>query len=157
MHLFIDTSRTGEPFNTSTASNFFQKLLRRLGAPPGKSLNPHSLRHVFIGHRRAQGAGAPGPDQDGAALLMGHSPKQWDYYDSQHSDRVIAQALQAMPAWRASLAAAALPPPLVLRLEAPVAPVQTNSVVQEEADAFYSCSSDSSSGEEAEDFCITVD
>ena len=88
---------------------------------------------------------------------MGHSPKQWDYYDSQHSDRVIAQTLQAMPAWRASLAAAALPPPLVLRLEAPVHP---SSIVQEkavEADAFYSCSSDSSSGEEAEDFCITVD
>ena len=88
---------------------------------------------------------------------MGHSPKQWDYYDSQHSDRVIAQTLQAMPAWRASLAAAALPPPLVLRFEAPVHP---NSIVQEEAveaDAFYSCSNDSSSGEEAEDFCITLD
>lgn len=100
--MFFNLMRGGEPHDTKTLNYWFRKLLIRLGANPSYKLNPHMLRHIFVGERRSSDAVA-GPRDESAALMMGHGLRQWEVYDSRWWDRQVDECVADMQAWRQAL------------------------------------------------------
>lgn len=73
-----------------------------LGASPSMNLNPHKLRHIFVGERRSTRAVA-GPAEESAALMMGHNVRQWDLYEGKWWDRKVEECVGDMQVWRQEL------------------------------------------------------
>ena len=105
-------------------------------------MNPIMCRQVFVNERQAHSAAA-GPSNQGAAMVMGHSIKQWDKrFDMQYHPRMAQNAVDGMQSWRAAM----------LQSHTPVAAVLTLSkalhcghvlVSESEESQYQSCCSDS--------------
>ncbi len=67
------------------------------------TISPSQCRQVFV-HERRSAERVEGPSDKGAAMVMGHSPKQWDkWYDLDFHARHAQQAVDAMATWRNNL------------------------------------------------------
>ena len=87
-------------FNSSTFCLHWQAWMRSLGGPP---LNPTTCRQIFVTERQSDTA-APGPSDRGAAMVMGHSTRQWnDWYDVKFHAKLAQHAVDAMQAWRTAM------------------------------------------------------
>ena len=95
-HVFMDLQ--GRPFvDSSSFSYYWQRFLTNHGAP---ALNPSICRQIFVLERMSDGAAA-GPSNRGAAMVMGHSVKQWhDWYDLKFHSRLAQNAVDSMQGWR---------------------------------------------------------
>ncbi|KAL3163440.1 hypothetical protein ABBQ32_009816 [Trebouxia sp. C0010 RCD-2024] len=79
---------------------YWQKWLVSRG---GVAMNPSMCRQVFVDERQSDSATA-GPSNQGAAMVMGHSVKQWDkWYDMQYHPRLAQNAVDGMQSWRAAM------------------------------------------------------
>lgn len=98
-HVFMNLR--GKPFDSSSSfSNYWQRFLVIHGAP---ALNPSICRQIFVLERMSDGA-AVGPSDRGAAMVMGHSVKQWhDWYDLKFHSRLAQDAVNSMQDWRRCL------------------------------------------------------
>lgn len=97
--VFMDLQ--GRPFDISSSFCYYwQRFLVSHGAP---ALNPSICRQIFVMERMSEGAAA-GPSDRGAAMVMGHSVKQWhDWYDLKFHSRLAQDAVNSMQDWRRSL------------------------------------------------------
>lgn len=97
--VFMDLQ--GRPFDISSSfCSYWQRFLVSHGAP---ALNPSICRQIFVVERMSEGA-AVGPSNRGAAMVMGHSVKQWhDWYDLKFHSRLAQDAVNSMQDWRQSL------------------------------------------------------
>lgn len=93
--VFMDSScRT---FGSSSLCTYWQSWMRSLGGPP---LTPSICRKIFVTERCSDNP-APGPSDRGAAMVMGHSTRQWlDWYDVKFHAKLAQHAVDAMKAWR---------------------------------------------------------
>ena len=89
------------PFDSSSSfCNYWQRFLVSHGAT---ALNPSICRQMFVLERMSDGA-AVGPSHRGAAMVMGHSVKQWhDGYDLRFHSRLAQDAVNSMQDWRLRL------------------------------------------------------
>ncbi|KAL3137449.1 hypothetical protein ABBQ32_006969 [Trebouxia sp. C0010 RCD-2024] len=79
---------------------YWQKWLVSRGGVP---MNPSMCRQVFVDERQSDSA-TSGPSHQGAAMVMGHSVKQWDkWYDMQYHPRLAQNAVDGMQSWRAAM------------------------------------------------------
>ena len=84
-------------FTVVTFCLHWQSFMRSLGGP---ALPPSKCRQIFATERCSDDA-APGPSDRGAAMVMGHSTKQWlDWYDVKFHSRLAQHAVDAMTLWR---------------------------------------------------------
>jgi hypothetical protein len=101
-HMFLGNK--GLPFTQAhQLQQYFKQdiMCARLGFRVG--LNPHALRHLFVGERRSSHAVA-GPADRGVAMVMGHTLRAWDrFYDLDFMPREAQQAVNDMKAWREAL------------------------------------------------------
>lgn len=104
-------------FTTNSFNPWFKKMLVSLGASQSMNLNPHKLRYIFVGERRS-GQAVAGPCEPAAAMMMGHSHKQWDLYEGRYWDRTVTQCLKDMVTWRHALVAQ-------VKVQAPNPPLAT--------------------------------
>ena len=94
--LFLTT--TGHKFSSARFCQYFQEIMAKMGAP---ALAPKDLRHIFVVDR-CDNTSVPGPANDGAAMVMGHSERAWHgVYDLRYSRRKANDAVSAMADWRA--------------------------------------------------------
>ena len=104
-HVFVDMQ--GRPFNHSNFSGYWSRIMKAIDAP---LLSPSLCRQVFVLERRSEERVA-GPSDRGAAMVMGHSVKQWDkWYDLNFHARQAQQAVNAMTTWRQALLSPAAQP-----------------------------------------------
>jgi len=98
-HVFMDLQ--GRPFDGSSSfCSYWQRFMVSHGAP---ALNPSMCRQIFVLERMSEGA-AVGPSDRGAAMIMGHSVKQWhDWYDLKFHSRLAQNAVNSMQDWRRCL------------------------------------------------------
>lgn len=111
-HVFVD--RQGRPFTDSNLTIYWDKMMMGMGLSP--SISPSLCRQVFVHERRSPDR-VEGPNDRGAAMVMGHSLAQWNkWYDLDFHDREAQQAVDAMEAWRVNLLSshAQAPPPSTL-------------------------------------------
>jgi hypothetical protein len=67
------------------------------------SFPPQLCRSIFVDERRGSDR-APGPADEAAAMVLGHSLRQWDTtYDRRFASRQVAAVPSAMQEWRAHL------------------------------------------------------
>ena len=102
-HMFMDTK--GRPMLVASKMSFCWTghLCSRLGI--SKVFPPNRLRHIFVDERRSKQR-VEGPEDGGAALLMGNSEIRWSKsYDLRASQRESTHAVEAMGAWRAAMLA----------------------------------------------------
>ena len=94
--VFMDLQ--GRPFvDSSSFCSYWQRFLVSHGAP---ALNPSICRQIFVLERMSDSA-AVGPSDRGAAMVMGHSVKQWhDWYDLKFHSRLAQNAVDSMQGWR---------------------------------------------------------
>ena len=103
-HVFMDMH--GRAFDGSVFTTYWQSMMRRLGAP---ALNPSICKQIFVSERQSDNA-APGPSSRGAAMIMGHSVRQWhDWYDLSFHARLAQDAVNAMQVWRVAMLRSAIP------------------------------------------------
>ena len=97
-HVFVDLQ--GKPFTSSNFSMYWNKVMTALGVP---AMPPSQCRQVFVAERRSEDRVA-GPNERGAAMVMGHSVHQWNkWYDLAFHARHAQQAVDAMSSWRQAL------------------------------------------------------
>lgn len=78
-------------------------MLNRFEAP--FRFAPNQLRHIFVDERCSQGH-VNGPENRGAARVMGNSVERWAIsYDRNIHSREVQQAVNAMQQWREQLLA----------------------------------------------------
>ena len=103
-HVFMDTQ--GRAFGSAVFTTYWQNMMLRLGAP---ALNPSICRQIFVSERQSDNA-APGPSDRGAAMIMGHSIRQWhDWYDLSFHARLAQDAVNAMQVWRDAMLQSSAP------------------------------------------------
>ena len=114
--VFMDLQ--GRPFDISSSFCYYwQRFLVSHGAP---ALNPSICRQIFVMERMSEGA-AVGPSDRGAAMVMGHSVKQWhDWYDLKFHSRLAQDAVNSMQGWRRSLLDVAAQPASIPRRRAQI-------------------------------------
>jgi len=94
-------TRNGEKVTQSGLTYHFKKIYRSAGAPA--SIYPQLLRHIFVSERESLDRAA-GPENAGAALIMGNSETQWrGSYDLSHTRRETQQAVADMASWRRAM------------------------------------------------------
>ena len=104
-HPFMFMNAEGQPFaDSGNFHHYWKALIDSWGGP---RLGPHLLRHLFVTQRMLdQGASTPSLEDLGFAFAMGHGHEQWhksyNLVSLQHS---CQQAVDSMPAWRASMLA----------------------------------------------------
>ena len=127
-HVFMDLQ--GRPFFTLASGSFsyyWQRFLVNHGAP---ALNPSICRQIFVVERMSEDA-AVGPSNRGAAMIMGHSVKQWhDWYDLKFHSRLAQNAVDCMQDWRLCLLGVAPAP-----VAAPQKPRRRAQIVLSESDS----------------------
>ena len=102
-HMFMDLK--GKPMLMASKMSFYWSghLCQRLGI--SKVFPPNRLRHIFVDERRSRQR-VEGPDDGGAALVMGNSEIRWSKsYDLRAMQRKSTHAVEAMGAWRAAMLA----------------------------------------------------
>ena len=104
-NMFIST--TGKAFSAPLFCQYFQSVMCKMQAAP---IAPKDLRQIFVTERCSRNS-APGPHRSGAAMVMGHSERQWDEsYNLEFGRSLAQQAVACMPEWRMhALARAAAP------------------------------------------------
>lgn len=96
--VFMD--KHGRAFDSSVFTTHFQNWMRSQGGP---ALNPTICRQIFVTERQSAEAVA-GPSARGAAMVMGHSLRQWhEWYDIDFHTRLAQDAVTAMRRWRHAL------------------------------------------------------
>ena len=87
-------SLRGKRFSSSSSfTTYWQQHMASKGGPP---LDPSTCRQVLVVERMFEGAAA-GPSDRGAAMVMGHSVKQWlDSYNLKFHPRLAQNAVDAM-------------------------------------------------------------
>lgn len=96
-YVFVDMM--GRPLTHITFGTYFHKMTRTL-QPDFPQLAPSLLRHVFVDERMSKRR-VEGPDDRGAAHVMGNSERQWhDSYDLKFDTREAQAAVDAMDTWR---------------------------------------------------------
>lgn len=94
-HVFVDGK--GRPFNDSNFAIYWNSMVQAMGLPP---FSPSQCRQMFVEERRSPGK-VEGPNERGAAMVMGHSVAQWDkWYDQSFHARQAQEAVDAMTKWR---------------------------------------------------------
>ena len=121
--VFMDLQ--GRPFEISCNFTYYwQRFLVSHGAP---ALNPSICRQIFVMERMSEGA-AVGPSNRGAAMVMGHSVKQWhDWYDLKFHSRLAQNAVNSMQDWRLALLGVAAQPPSAPRRRAQIVYTDSDS------------------------------
>ena len=100
--VFVDMG--GSPLTKSNFSVYFMKMTRAID-PSFPKLAPSMLRHVFVDERRSKQR-VEGPEDKGAAHVMGNSERQWELsYDLQFDTREAQAAVDAMDTWRCGVLA----------------------------------------------------
>ena len=137
-YLFMDMHGRGFQ-DAAVFTLYWQKRLVSRGGVP---MNPSMCMKVFVEERQSNSAAA-GPSNEGAAMVMGHSVKQWHkWYDMQYHPRMAQNAVDGMQSWRAAM----------LQSRTPAAPDLTVSaalhcrhvlVSESEESQYQSCCSDS--------------
>ena len=104
-HPFMFMNADGQPFKDSSTFHYYWKAL--IASWGGPSLGPHLLRHVFVTQRmQSRGPSTPSQEDLGFACAMGHAHEQWDTsYNLVSLQQKVQQAVDSMPAWRASMLA----------------------------------------------------
>ena len=98
-HVFVDYQ--ARPFTDSNFTIYWGRIMRAYGLQD--TISPSQCRQVFV-HERRSAERVEGPSDKGAAMVMGHSPKQWDkWYDLDFHARHAQQAVDAMATWRNNL------------------------------------------------------
>ena len=98
-YVFMDMHGRGF-LDAAVLTLYWQKWLVSRGGVP---MNPSMCRQVFVDERQSHTAAA-GPSNQGAAMVMGHSIKQWDkWYDMQYHPRMAQNAVDGMQSWRAAM------------------------------------------------------
>ena len=98
-YVFMDMHGRGF-LDAAVLTLYWQKWLVSRGGVP---MNPSMCRQVFVDERQSHSAAA-GPSNQGAAMVMGHSIKQWDkWYDMQYHPRMAQNAVDGMQSWRAAM------------------------------------------------------
>ena len=94
---------TGLP-HANSLSYHFKRILVKLGMPESTDICPQHLRHIFIDERSAANPVA-GPNDRGAALVMGNSVAAWGawYQLSRWDGRAAQRAADEMQPWRAAM------------------------------------------------------
>ena len=112
--VFVD--RRGQFFldhngcDTKRFGRYWEQMIK----PAGARFPPQLLRHIFVAERRGEDA-VEGPNDQGAAMVMGNSIRQWDRVYDKNFQRTSAQrAVDAMAVWRAHSRARPSAPPLQL-------------------------------------------
>ena len=83
-YVFMDMHGRGFG-DAAVLSVYWQNWLVSRGGVP---MNPSMCRQVFVDERQSNSAAA-GPSNQGAAMVMGHSVKQWDkWYDMRYHPRM---------------------------------------------------------------------
>ncbi|KAK9831793.1 hypothetical protein WJX74_009426 [Apatococcus lobatus] len=101
-HPFLFLTKSGGSLDSnhgaSQLTDIFQGYMGRLGC---KQVSPGTCRHIFVVDRKAN-QGMPGPSNKDAAIVMGHSQKQWDLgiYDVARFSTASQLAVDSMTAWR---------------------------------------------------------
>ena len=94
------------PFTSSTLCLHWQSFMRSQGGP---AVAPSQCRKIFVTERRSDDA-VPGPSDRGAAMVMGHSDRQWtNWYDVKFHAKLAQHAVDAMKLWRLALMHGAAP------------------------------------------------
>ena len=94
------------PFDASTLCLHWQNFMRSQGGP---AMGPSRCRKIFVTERRSDDA-APGPSDRGAAMVMGHSDRQWtNWYDVRFHAKLAQHAVDAMKLWRSAMLHGAAP------------------------------------------------
>ena len=94
-------TRNGQQVTQSGLTYHFKKIYRATNAPA--SIYPQLLRHIFVSERESLDR-AVGPENAGAALIMGNSEAQWRRsYDLSHTRRETQQAVADMASWRRAM------------------------------------------------------
>jgi hypothetical protein len=100
--VFVDLG--GNPLTKTNFSSYFHRMTRCL-QPDFPKLAPSLLRHVFVDERMSKQR-VQGPEDKGAAHVMGNSEQQWHLsYDLQFDTREAQAAVDAMDAWRQNVLA----------------------------------------------------
>jgi len=127
-YVFMDMR--GRGFGDAVFTLYWQNWLVKHGAVP---MNPSTCRQVFV-HERQSSNAAPGPSNQGAAWVMGHSVQQWHKWTDMHYHPGLAQsAVDAMQSWRAAM----------LQTSVPTASETPPTVSECEMSDYQSCSSGS--------------
>ena len=104
--VFVDMG--GTPLTKTNFSTYFMKITRAI-EPNFPNLAPSLLRHVFVDERKSK-ARVAGPEDKGAAHVMGNSERQWEEsYDLKFDTREAQAAVDAMDTWRCGVLAAVGP------------------------------------------------
>ena len=101
--VFVNPS-TSQPLKAAEVSRLWcRTVLHRYNVHFG----PQMCRSIFV-HERRGGERAVGPDDEEAAMLMGHSVKAWDKtYDKNFQPRRAQAAVDNMDGWRDAMIARA--------------------------------------------------
>ena len=103
-HVFVDGK--GHPFTSSNFTMYWNKLVHAMGLP---AFSPSQCRQIFVTERRSD-VKVSGPNERGAAMVMGHSVAQWDkWYDLTFHARQAQEAVNAMTSWRVAMLASMQP------------------------------------------------
>ena len=95
-HVFVDYQ--ARPLTDSNFTIYWGRIMRAYGLQD--TISPSQCRQVFV-HERRSAERVEGPSDKGAAMVMGHSVKQWDkWYDLDFHARHAQQAVDAMATWR---------------------------------------------------------
>lgn len=103
-HPYMFLAKSGHHLDSkvgaSKLNGIFTAWLSRLGC---KQISPSTCRHIFVVDRRSN-ALVPGPADQDAAIVMGHSTAQWDHgiYDVSKFELAAQNAVDGMAAWRAA-------------------------------------------------------
>ncbi len=89
----------GQGIDTKKFDAYWHRIIQASGA----CFSARTLRHIFVAERRGPGR-VEGPDDAAAAMIMGHSIKQWDLAYDKNYERTLAQAaVDNMQMWRDNL------------------------------------------------------
>ncbi len=103
-HPYLFLARSGHYMDSMSGRTklgpFFQAWIGRFGCTP---VAPSLCRHIFIVDRRSNDK-VPGPADQDAAVVMGHSTAQWDHgiYDISKFQTAAQNAVDGMAAWRSA-------------------------------------------------------
>jgi len=99
---FVFSDSKGKPMLAATSmTNWFQQLLKRLGAPA--SFPPNRLRHIWVDERLSLDR-AEGPEDKHACMVMGNSIQAWQkHYDLSYNIRNSQQGVDRTAVWRRAM------------------------------------------------------
>jgi hypothetical protein len=94
---WVFVTPTGKQLQQHNLQTILNNMLKELGV----TIPAHTLRHTFVEERKSTSR-VQGPEDAGAAMVMGHSTRQWTAgsYDRHFSRREAQLAVDNMRQWR---------------------------------------------------------